>query len=140
MKVRGKFLRRVGILFLLAGLYPAFVLAFTWSHVLRSDFEGGGNGPLDAYRHALASSIVSYTLGESAVDLVSTIFESDGKDSNAMDRHNNRIGARIGSECDGWRELEPRVRQAVAEGMVNSADSQQITWLPEKRWRNDRWW
>ena len=73
------------------------MIVFTWSHVLRSDLKGGRHGQLDAYRHALASATVSYTVGEWAVSLTTWVFESGGKDSNKMDIHNNRIGAKIGS-------------------------------------------
>ena len=133
-----KLLRGVGGLVILLGVYPAFVLGYAWGHVLSSDFRGGRHGPLDAYRHALASSVVAYTLNESAVDLVTALFESKGKASNRMDRHNNRIGASLGRRATSFRELEPSVRQLVSQGTVDSADLDQITWLPEEKWR-DGW-
>lgn len=77
-------LRRVAIFFLLLSIYPLCVLFYTWTHVFRSDLEGGRHGPLDAYPHALASAIVSYTLDERAVYLMTGLMESDGKDSNKM--------------------------------------------------------
>ncbi len=132
--------RRLLILGIVLGSYPAFVLVYTWSFVLASELPGGKNGPLDAYRHALASSVVSYTLGESAVDLVTLLMEAKGRDSNLMDRHNNRVGSRIGSQVKTFSELEPAIRQAVSIGAMNAADPQQITWLPEKKWRKARWW
>jgi hypothetical protein len=118
--------------------YPAFVLGYTWISVFKSDFKGGGNGPLDAYRHALASAIVAHTLGESAVELISTLFESGPGESHAMDRHNNRIGAKIGAAS--FFELEPAVRKAVENGKVNTTDPNQISWLPETRWKHNRVW
>lgn len=132
--------RRLLVLGVILSIYPAFVLIYTWSFVFTSDLQGGKHGPLDAYRHALASSVVSYTLGEPAVDLVTRLFESSGKDSNAMDRHNNQIGAGIGARSKSFSELEPAVRQAVLNGAVDASDSEQITWLPEKRWRDGRIW
>ena len=131
-------LRGIGGLVLLLGIYPALVLVYTLSFVLRSDLRGGRHGPLDAYRHALASSVVAYTLNESAVDLVTALFESKGKASNRMDRHNNRIGASLGTRTASFRELEPSVRRLVSKGTVDSADLDQITWLPEEKWR-DGW-
>ena len=135
-----KLLRGVGGLVILLGVYPAFVLGYAWGHVLSSDLRGGRHGPLDAYRHALASSVVAYTLNASAVELVTVLFESRGKDSNAMDRHNNRIGARIGTRAQAFRELEPRVRQAVSDGCAETAAPDQITWLPENKWRDGWIW
>lgn len=122
------------------GIYPAFVLTFTWAQVLKSDFQGGRHGPLDAYRHALASATVSHTLGEWAVKLSTAIMERDNKAPNRMDRHNNRIGARIGSNAGSLRELEAAVRQSVRHGRINATDPNQITWLPESAWRKARLW
>ena len=128
----------VGVLVLLSSVYPAIVLVYTWGCVLRSDFHGGRHGPLDAYRHALASAVVSYTINESAVNLITALFESKGKASNRMDRHNNRIGASLGRRATSFHELEPAVRRLVSKGTVDSADLDQITWLPEEKWR-DGW-
>src|SRR5688572_11426083 len=96
MKKKRK-LRQVLGAALILSLYPLFVLTYTWSCVFRSDLEGGRHGPLDAYRHALASAVVSYTFGERSVGLVTSLMESKGKNSNKMDSHNNRIGAHIGA-------------------------------------------
>ena len=90
--MKRKLLKRAGAFGLIFCIYPAAVIAFTWSHVLKSDFDGGRNGKLDAYRHSLASAMVGYTLGEWAVNLTAWVFESSGKESNAMDTHNNHLG------------------------------------------------
>ena len=140
MMNKRKLLRGIGGAVLLLGIYPALVLGYTWSCVLQSDFRGGRHGPLDAYRHALASSVVSYTLKESAVDLITVLFESKGKDSNRMDGHNNRIGARLRAHADSFRDLEPAVRQHVGNGAVAAVEPDQITWLPENKWRDGWIW
>src|ERR1043165_5662459 len=92
VKNKRKILPRLGALTLLLSIYPCFVLIYTWSCVFQSNLEGGRHGPLDAYRHTLASAVVSHTLGEWAVSLMTNLMESGGKDSNNMDSHNNRIG------------------------------------------------
>lgn len=138
MKKKRSALRGFFALGVFLSAYPAFVLGYTWTYVFRSEFHGGRHGPLDAYRHALASSVVSYTLGESSVNLVTNLFESRGKDSNTMDSHNNRVGAGIGSRAKSFHELEPLVRQSVLNGTVGATDPNQITWLPEKKWRSAR--
>ena len=140
MKNKRKILLRLGILVLLLSIYPLFVLIYTWSCVFRSNLEGGRHGPLDAYRHALASAVVSYTLDERAVGLMTDLMESRGKDSNRMDSHNNRIGAQIGANLKSFSKLEPSVRQCVLDGAVNSTDTNQITWLPKEKWRDGRVW
>ena len=107
---------------------------------MQSDFKGGRHGQLDAYRHALASATVSYTLGEWAVNLVTSVFEWNDKDSNKMDRHNNRIGAKIGSKVKSFSEIEPAVLERVKLGSEDVSDINQITWLPTKKWSEGRLW
>jgi len=140
MKKTRTLLRRIGVLALILSIYPLGVLVYTWSYVLRSEFEGGRHGPLDAYRHALASAVVSYTLSEGAVDIVTSLMESKNKRSNTMDRHNNLIGARIGSTANTFLEIEPSVRQSVLGGTVDSTNANQISWLPTETWRDARLW
>lgn len=140
MKNKKRWLRRLVTLAAILLIYPACVLGYTWTHVFRSDLEGGRHGPLDAYRHALASAVVSHTLGEWAVKLVTTVFESSGKESNRMDRKNNLIGAAIGHSSESFAELEPRVREQVSAGAELSSVAGQITWLPKDRWRDSKLW
>lgn len=140
VKKKRRLLLIFGALAGVVSIYPLFVLLYTWSCVFRSDLEGGGNGPLDAYRHALASAVVSYTLGERVVGVVTRVMESKGKDSNKMDRHNNRIGAQIGARSKSFWELEPAVRERVLDGVVDSSNENQITWLSKERWRRGGLW
>lgn len=139
-EMKRKLLRQACAFALLLSVYPIGVMVFTWSRVLRSDLKGGRHGPLDAYRHALASATVSYTLGEWAVSLTTWIFESSQKDSNKMDIHNNRIGAKIGSNCKSFGDLEPAVRQAVGDGETAAIDPAKITWLSPSNWRDGKLW
>lgn len=133
-------LSRLCLVGLFLAVYPALVLLYTWHHVLKSDFEGGRNGMLDAYRHALASAVVSYTLGNWAVDLTTRLCESGQRPSNRMDTHNNRLGAKIGDEVKSFAQIESTVRQAVARGAMGSTDADQITWLPRSTWRAAKFW
>jgi hypothetical protein len=66
---------------------------------MRSNFTGGRHGPLDAYRHTLASAVIGFTLGPRAVQWATWAMENAGKDANRMDRHNNLIGADIGARA-----------------------------------------
>jgi hypothetical protein len=138
--MRRKLLQRTCAVALILCVYPVCVIVFTWGHVLRSDLKGGRNGQLDAYRHALASATVSYTLGEWAVSLTTWVFESGGKDSNKMDIHNNRLGAKIGSNCRSFGDLESAMRQAVLDGEALTTDPAKITWLSPSMWRDGKFW
>lgn len=138
--MKRKILIRATVIALVLCMYPVCVIAYTWSNVLQSDFKGGRHGPLDAYRHCLASATVSYTLGEWAVNFTTWIVESESKDSGKMDIHNNRIGAAIGSKAHSFSEIEPAVRKAVTNGDLAADDSDQITWLPSSKWGAGKLW
>ena len=137
---RKKLVLKLGVGALILSIYPLFVLSYTWTFVARSSLEGGHNGPLDAYRHTLASAVVSYTLDAKVVNCVSLVMESWGKESNAMDAHNNNIGAQLGTHAVSFTELEPSVRETISKGMINAVDVNQTTWMPKKTWQNRRFW
>jgi hypothetical protein len=120
--------------------YPAFVLLYTWSHVLQSPLPGGRHGPLDAYRHTLASAVVAYTLDPDAIRVVNGIMEGRGKRSNAMDIHNNLIGAGIGARAARFADIEPMVVRRVAHGGVDATAPDRTTWLPEREWQEGLAW
>ncbi|WP_242108570.1 DUF6973 domain-containing protein [Luteimonas aquatica] len=123
---------------LVLAAYPCFVLASVYAHWFAADLPGGRNGPADAYRHALASATVAYSGSPRWVAWVTAVMERDGlgNDSRAMDAHNNRIGARIGTHAESWSQMQADVLAAVGHGSVGAADAQQITWLPPERWQN----
>ena len=120
-------------------LYPVFVLGYVWSHCYNSGFEGGKLGQLDAYRHTLASAVVTYTLSSRAVDLL-TLIESKSNKSGLMDRHNNRIGTNLGRQAARFTDIENQVFKSVKLGAENATDSNQITWLPKAQWKNSLFW
>ncbi|MBK8811790.1 MAG: hypothetical protein IPN69_13800 [Acidobacteria bacterium] len=121
-------------------VYPIFVLAFTWWHVSQSDLPGGRNGPLDAYRHSLASAVVGHTLSPKAVDWVTRLMEISDTAPNEMDRHNNLIGAELGTRAESFSKIEPQVRQLVLAGQVNATDQDRIRWLPKESWEDGWLW
>lgn len=125
---------------LLLCAYPAFVLGYTWSHVASASFPGGRHGPLDAYRHTLASAVVAFTLNPRAVELITLAMESNAKRSSSMDRHNNRLGAMVGSQARSFAEIQPAVFALVQQGAVEATDPRQITWLPPADWRKGLLW
>lgn len=128
---------RALLAFAIAAVYPAFVLGSVYATTLHSDLPGGRNGPKDAYRHSLASATVAYTGSARWVDWVTRFMEhGDGGDAaNAMDRHNNRIGAEIGARAESWTQMRTDVLAAVKAGGVDIADDHRITWLPPEQWR-----
>lgn len=135
-----KRLHYLGLLALILAVYPSIVLAYAWTHVLQSDLPGGRHGPLDAYRHTLASALVAYTVGTPAVELVTQIMERSNKRSSVMDRHNNRLGAKIGATAQSLSAIEPAVAASVANGQINSTNANQTTWLPQEDWRQGKLW
>lgn len=139
-KTKKKILARIIAAMAVLGAYPLFVLSYTWVHVAKAGLEGGRHGPKDAYRHVLASAVVARTLHRSAVDCFTWVTESKGKDTNAMDSQNNRIGAAIGSHASSLSEIPDTVLTNVLNGSVNTTNGNQVTWLPENRWRKGLLW
>jgi len=139
-KIRRRWVFRIGLALIILGIYPAWVLGYTWSRVYKAEFQGDRHGPLDAYRHALASGVLAYTFGEKTVEVFSHAMEFGGKRSNRMDIHNNLIGAKIGAGAKSFGEIEPLVKKAVQEGIIDSQDKARITWLPEEDWKSGKMW
>jgi hypothetical protein len=131
---------RIAIFCAVTLAYPIFVMTYVWSHVLSSSLPGGRHGPLDAYRHTLASAIVSYTLSPIAVELITAIREREEKRSSIMDRHNNMRGADIGNQARAFSDLEKMVAESVRSGTINATNKDQTTWLPKEDWRAGKLW
>jgi hypothetical protein len=128
--------RRWLALAMLAGAYPIAVLSYVYWHALTSGIPGGRHGPQDAYRHALASAVVAYTLSPRAVSWVTAVMEPDAMDpGDQMDRHNNAIGVSIGASALSFAAIRPEVERRVRAGRVDTDEPNQITWLPPSEWR-----
>ena len=83
---------------------------------------------------------MAFTLSPRAVEWVTGVMERGGGKSHLMDRHNNRIGAAIGSRAQSFGEIEGAVRAQVQRGVINAVDPDQVTWLPPHRWRSGWMW
>ncbi|QGW65318.1 hypothetical protein GOY17_10565 [Lysobacter soli] len=129
--------RRLFVVAVVLGAYPAFVMVATYSQFFAAGLPGGRNGPADAYRHSLASAIVAYTSSPRCVDLVTAVMERGGQGNaaRAMDAHNNRLGARIGAAADSWTAMQQAVLAAVNEGAIDARSPDQITWLAPHAWQ-----
>ena len=142
--MRGSLQRRLwgaGLLCLLLPLlYTMWILVQVYSAVWGSGLPGGGNGPADAYRHSLASALVSYTLSPRVIEAVTRLTERHADAADAMDRHNNRLGARIGAQAASLADTKAQIRRAVNAGQVYAPNDDQITWMPPSSWQNDRFY
>ncbi len=138
MKKKRRRLQLLLLVALLAASYPTFVLTYTWSRVLKSELPGGRHGPLDAYRHTLASAVVAYTLNQDVVRLVNKFMEKRGKRSNTMDIHNNLVGATIGAHSVHFADIEPAVKAAISAGAVHATQPGQVTWLEPDKWQDGK--
>ncbi len=129
------------LIVLLPCVYSASLLFFVYTNVWNSGLQGGGNGPADAYRHSLSSALVAHTLSPKVVNLVTEIMENQGADdaSHVMDRHNNRLGAKIGASIPlSWHSVEKvnqAVRRQIDNGKINATDPNQIRFLPKDYWQ-----
>ncbi len=124
----------------LIGLYALFVLGYVWWHCHSSGLEGGKYGPLDAYRHTLASAAVAYTTTPKLVRAVTIIMEYKNRPIDLMDQHNNAIGARIGVNAKSLSDLDAAVKHQVAHGAIDASSVNQTTWLPPQYWQESLLW
>jgi hypothetical protein len=136
--IRKRLWRKMFVVAVLFGVYPAFVLTATYAQWFKAELPGGRNGPADAYRHSLASAIVAYTLSPRCVDWVTAVMErgGEGNPSRAMDAHNNRLGARIGATADSWDAMQQAVLAAVKNGAIDARSPDQITWRAPSAWQD----
>lgn len=124
----------------LATLYPILVLSFVWWHCYQSPLTGGTNGPLDAYRHTLASAVVAYTTSPKLVEITTFWMENKNQPANLMDQHNNAIGAKIGIHANALSNLPSIVTTQILRGKVNSSNPNQITFMPKSWWKDSLLW
>jgi hypothetical protein len=132
--------KRVLWLILLPIIYAVFVLSYVWWQCFTSPLLGGKNGQLDAYRHTLASAVVAYTTSHKIVNLVTMVMERKGTEANLMDRHNNAIGAQIGSKAASFSVLKPAVILQISQGTINATNATQTTWLAQPYWSENLFW
>ncbi len=120
----------------LALIFSFWLLASTYAIILRSGLPGGSDGPMDAYRHTLASAQLSYCLGSGVVTVFTRLTERhpERRKDDAMDTHNNLVGAAIGAKAHSLREVRAEVRHRVQAGGVDRTDPGQVTWLPAAYW------
>jgi hypothetical protein len=140
VSTRKKTASLIFVFLMIMSLYPALILGYTWFHVANAQFPGGRNGPLDAYRHTLASALVAYTLDKRVVNSVSTVMEFQNSRSNLMDKHNNDIGANIGMRAVRFSDIQPAVMNAVNQGTNNAKSPSQVTWLTSEYWKESTLW
>ena len=140
VSTRKKTASLIFVFLMIMSLYPALILGYTWFHVANAPFLGGRNGPLDAYRHTLASALVAYTLDQRVVNSVSIVMEFQNSRSNLMDKHNNDIGANIGMRAVSFSDIQPAVMNAVNQGTNNAKSPSQVTWLTSEYWKESTLW
>ncbi len=125
---------------LISAIYPAVVLSYVWYHCFISNFQGGKNGQLDAYRHTLASAAVAYTSSTKVVSVFTAVTEFGDEADNLMDRHNNSLGAELGCQAKTFAQINPLVIEYVNNGIENATVRNQITWLPKLLWQKSLFW
>lgn len=135
-KLKSKWLLSLIVL----SVYPAFVLGYVWYHCLVSDFQGGKYGQLDAYRHTLASAVVTYSSSSKLVAVATAVMERKDSAANRMDRHNNIIGVEIGQTATSFSQLNVLVQQRVNQGAENAVEASQVTWLATPYWEKSLFW
>ncbi|MXY33384.1 MAG: hypothetical protein F4Y60_04695 [Boseongicola sp. SB0664_bin_43] len=70
---------------------------------------------------------MAHEAGETVAIVVTDMHESAGggpPEENQMDRHNNRVGAAIGSNADSQEEVRSECMEAVHDGRLMTSPSQ----------------
>ncbi len=76
---------------------PFFFISYFYILAQRTGLEGRRGGPQDAFRHIYASAFTARYVSPRVVKLVTKISERNPHSvHDQMDRHNNRLGVRIG--------------------------------------------
>ncbi len=125
---------------LVSFLYAFLVLSYVWWQCYQSNLPGGKYGPLDAYRHTLASAVVAYTSSPLLVKTITVIMERKHWPIDKMDEHNNAIGIRIGLQVHAFSTIENTVKTQITYGKINATNAQQTTWLARENWKENRFW
>lgn len=89
----------------------------------QAQLPGRENGPADAYRHILLAAELTRLYGEAIARIILEQHEIEGKidgqsaESEAMDRHNNKIGISIGKTSGSWEDTVDQTRGVMDEGI-----------------------
>ncbi|MBX3454878.1 hypothetical protein, partial [Ferrovibrio sp.] len=115
-------------------------------------------GPADAYRHMIISAELTRRFGPAAGRAMSeahelrnlgdSYFGPNAKHEKAlteMDRHNNAIGAEIGTKAQTWEDVVRMAREKIAESAKTDGDGQEgrASWINktgqsfEPKWKTD---
>ncbi len=120
--------------YLLPLLFPVIFLIYFYISAMQTGLPGRRGGPQDAFRHSYASAVVARYTHSNVVKILTNILESNSEDSyDLMDRHNNAIGAKIGSsDLPIYETLLNKIKQ----GSVSAYDKNTLMWLPSDHWSN----
>lgn len=122
-------------LFVFLLLISPFFMFIATMHGLafNSGLSGYRGGPMDAFRHSLASAYVARYVGKWAVVTFTDFTERNHSSKyDVMDMHNNNVGVLIGTS--DTKDIYDEVKLRVSRGKINSQEAHVITWLPENKW------
>ncbi len=131
------------------------------SEAVASQLPGREHGPADAYRHLIWSAEMTRRFGEDRARKILELHEQEGRaggrgffpgvpqtpEQEAMDRHNNDIGIRIGTSAETFEDVitasrsimsnSPRDGTGPRNGRSGSPETDvrlAATWLAESEW------
>jgi Ca2+-binding RTX toxin-like protein len=111
----------------------------------QSGLPGRENGPADAYRHILISAELTRRFGENIARTILESHEWEGrtngqsKEAEAMDRHNNELGIKIGKTAGSWKDVVHSAREKMNESIGPNDDPSNLfddapDWLAREQW------
>jgi len=128
-----------------------FAVRAAESAAVESQLPGRRNGPADAYRHLIWSAELTRKFGEPVARAILDGHEVQGSASpdpngekqssaeEAMDRHNNEIGIRLGKDAKTFDEVVKRAQETIdsSRGDGDAHNGKGAVWLERDQWQKN---
>lgn len=114
------------------------------SKAVESQLPGRECGPADAYRHLIWAAELTRLYGEDAARAMLDAKERYGRvtdqpaDEEAMDRHNNEIGIKLGKDAKTFDDVVKGAQRTIEDSRDGDhPNGNGATWLPRDQWKKN---
>ncbi len=128
-----------------------FAVRAAESAAVESQLPGRRNGPADTYRHLIWSAELTRKFGEPVARAILDGHEVQGSASpdpngekqssaeEAMDRHNNEIGIRLGKDAKTFDDVVKRAQETIdsSRGDGDAHNGKGAIWLERGQWQKN---
>ncbi|CAA7623034.1 hypothetical protein [Magnetospirillum sp. UT-4] len=114
------------------------------SKSVESQLPGREGGPADAYRHLIWAAELTRLYGEDTARAMLDAKERYGRatdqpaDQEAMDRHNNEVGIKLGKESKTFDDVVKGAQRTIDGSRDgDNPNGNGATWLPRDQWKKN---